>query len=822
MPAPISAPDSASARDSARSVVAAVTVGVWTVAVTVGIQTAGWLADQLLLISGLPQPAWGWQVASWLNALLVGGPAALLAVIPRGPAVRAAGRIWLLGAVALGLLGSARAVPATRHELYLAVFTATAGLLALLFTWLFTRRTRKASARQARQEEKAASGRTVWLAVAAGLAILLPWWWLGALGGGTETLLAVAAGASVGALTSSLLGTGRGAGHPRPHRDADHPRRPCLLVQALVAAVGLLLIGAATGASGEHLAEMLVLPPLGLGLAALAALAAPRPASPDSAWPARWLVGLAAIGPLAFVDNEEVTLLLVDPGAPQLGRDIPVWTATAAAVSLAIGVLLGVAYATDRGRRVAAARRRVLVTAVVCLVVASAGVYAGLGQPGFFGDRLFVVMREQADLSGIDTTGGGQARRDERAQATYQTLVRVAERSQAALRRDLDRLHLSYTPYYLVNAIEVDGGPGVRAWLSRRDDVDRVLLAERLRPLPAAPTSSRGDLPAPASPAWNVTALGADQVWTRLGDTGAGIVVGTSDSGVDSSHPALSAGFRGGDDSWYDPWRHTRTPNDTAGHGTHTLATAVGRTQTGVAPGARWVGCVNLHRNLGNPARYLDCLQFMLAPFPHGGDPFTDGRPERAPHVLTNSWGCPKLEGCDSGALRPATAALAAAGIFVVVAAGNTGPLCGSVDDPPAPYPDVFTVGAVDRDRRVTAFSSRGPADAGVVKPDAVAPGAAVLSAWPDGGYATLDGTSMATPHVAGTVALMWSANPALIGDLARTTDILRHTATPAGLTRPSRAGTQGGAVCGNNAANVTGAGMVDAYAAVQAARATS
>ena len=46
----------------------------------------------------------------------------------------------------------------------------------------------------------------------------------------------------------------------------------------------------------------------------------------------------------------------------------------------------------------------------------------------------------------------------------------------------------------------------------------------------------------------------------------------------------------------------------------------------------------------------------MLAPFPHGGDPFTDGRPERAPHVLTNSWGCPELEGCDTGALRPATA----------------------------------------------------------------------------------------------------------------------------------------------------------------------
>ncbi|MBX6358250.1 MAG: S8 family serine peptidase, partial [Micromonosporaceae bacterium] len=441
-----------------------------------------------------------------------------------------------------------------------------------------------------------------------------------------------------------------------------------------------------------------------------------------------------------------------------------------------------------------------------------------LGQPGLFGEKLFVVMRDQADLSIIDTSGGGQARRDERARATYQLLVRQANASQASLRRQLDRLHLSYTPYYLVNGLEVEGGPAVRAWLSRRDDVDRVLVSQQLRPLPAAPPTHHGGEPAPESPEWNITMLRADRVWAQLGDTGAGIVVGTSDSGVDGAHPALAGGFRGGADSWYDPVRHTRTPNDTQGHGTHTLATAVGRTGTGVAPGAQWIGCVNLYRNLGNPARYLDCLQFMLAPFPAGGDPFTDGRPERAPHVLTNSWGCPRIEGCDEGALRQATRALAAAGIFTVVAAGNTGPFCGSVEDPPAPYPDVLTVGAVDRNRDVAKFSSRGPTDAGAVKPDVVAPGADVLSAMPGGGYARLDGTSMATPHVAGVVALMWSANPALIGDLARTRGILRRTAQPVTPTYLSRNQRDR---CGQEA-NITGAGVVDAFAAVQAARAAA
>ncbi|MFD0823645.1 S8 family serine peptidase, partial [Micromonospora zhanjiangensis] len=174
------------------------------------------------------------------------------------------------------------------------------------------------------------------------------------------------------------------------------------------------------------------------------------------------------------------------------------------------------------------------------------------------------------------------------------------------------------------------------------------------------------------------------------------------------------------------------------------------------------------------------------------------------------------IEGCDRDVLRPATAALAATGIFTVVAAGNSGPYCGSVSDPPAPYPDVLTVGAVDQEGRITEFSSRGPAPGGAAKPDVVAPGADVLSAWPGGGYATENGTSMATPQVAGVVALMWSANPALVGDLDRTRRILRDTATG----RPARYPPGEPADRCGGSANVTGAGLVDAYAAVRAATA--
>ncbi|MFY1634497.1 S8 family serine peptidase [Solwaraspora sp. WMMB335] len=792
--------------------IVAVLVGVWSVAVTTVGQVGGWLTDQVLLASGLPTPAPVWPLLGIGTALLVGLPAMLLAVVPRSPAVRATGRAWLIGALAVAGCGLLRAVPTALHELYLAGLTllaagAAVGLRAL------RRRTGHGPDRAAapiaaptatptatqtesgrdRERDRAVA---LLLAGAAGLAVLLPWVWFGALGGALETVLVGTASAAIGWYAAELLAPGLWAAIGR-HGTASPAR--VILVGGTIAGVGLLLLAAAIGQPGLQLAAMLVLPPLGYAAAAIV-WAARR----DSGAPVGVLVGLAIAGPLAFFDAEEVSLLLA------IGREVPFWAAVATATALAAAVVVGLVLGFGLGRRRAGwPSRPVAAATAVVLALAGTAVYLTVGQPGLHGERVFVVMREQADLSEVARDTGPQAR-DARVGEVYRLLVDTAERSQAELRRDLDRWGLSYTPYYLVNAIEVDAGLAMRAWLSRRDDVDRVLVSQQLRPLPATVTAEQGDEPAPDRTLWNIDMLGAERVWTELGVNGDGIVVGSSDSGVDGDHPALSGGFRGGDDSWYDPWTATRAPTDHNGHGTHTTGSAVGADGIGVAPGASWVGCVNLARNLGNPARYLDCLQFMLAPFPAGGDPFTDGRPERAPHVLTNSWGCPQVEGCDLGSLRPAAAALAAAGLMMVVAAGNTGPFCDSVDDPPAPYADVFTVGAVDSDGDVTDFSSRGPTPDGQTKPDLVAPGAGILSAMPGGGYTTLDGTSMATPHVAGVVALMWSANPALIGDLDTTARILRSTATDAGTGIDE--------TCGDPA-NLTGAGLVDAYAAVQAAR---
>ncbi|MDG4768273.1 S8 family serine peptidase [Solwaraspora sp. WMMD406] len=811
-------PPPAPTRSGPWPAVAAVVIGIFALAVTAFAQAGGWLTDQVLLASGLPTPALVWPLVGLGNALLVGLAAMLLALVPRSASVRATGRAWLVGAVALGGFGLLRAVPGARHELYLLALAVLAAGGALALRAL----RRRTGSDPAAGEGTAASPGTrrvgrdrltaLLLAGAAGLVMLLPWLWFGALGGTVETVLAVAAAAALGWYAAELLPPGYwtaiGTSGDGPASGPSATRT--VLLGGTVAGVGLALLAAGTGQAGVQLVTLAVLPPIGYALAAIV-WAAGRTSGGTTATdqaggaPVAVLAGLTVVGPLAFLDGEEVSLILA------LGRDLPFWAAAGAATGLGLALVLGLGFGFGLGRARAGWPRRWVAAATVAVVaVAGAAVYLTAGQPGWYGERLFVVMSEQADLSDV-TRDTGPAARDTRVREVYQRLVDTADTSQADLRRDLDRWGLSYTPYYLVNAIEVDAGLAVRAWLSRRADVDRVLISQQLRPLPATISGSTGDEPAPDSPQWNITMLGADRVWSQLDVDGDGIVVGSSDSGVDGSHPALSDGFRGGDDSWFDPWNDTRTPTDNNGHGTHTLGSAVGDTDVGVAPGASWVGCVNLDRNLGNPARYLDCLQFMLAPFPPGGDPLTDGRPERAPHVLTNSWGCPELEGCDLDSLRPAAEALAAAGLMMVAAAGNTGPFCDSIDDPPAPYADVLTVGAVDSDREVTDFSSRGPAPDGEPKPDLVAPGAGVLSAMPGGGYAALDGTSMAAPHVAGVVALMWSANPALIGDVDQTTEILRDTAGAA---------TPGGVDTCGDPANLTGAGLVDAYAAVRAARA--
>jgi subtilisin family serine protease len=405
------------------------------------------------------------------------------------------------------------------------------------------------------------------------------------------------------------------------------------------------------------------------------------------------------------------------------------------------------------------------------------------GNHGFYGDRLFVILKDQTDLSSVRQIKDI----DERRTAAYQMLIQKSNETQAGLRNTFDNFGVKYTPYYLVNAMEVRGGTLVRLYLSTRPEVDRVIPSPRLRPAaPGGALAASGGQSAPTGVQWNVSMIGADKVWNEFGVRGEGIVVGQSDSGADVNHPELHDSYRGnteGDNyNWFDPWNGKPSPYDDGGHGTHTLGTIVGKNGIGIAPGATWFACANLNRNLGNPALYLDCMQFMLAPFPQDGDPFVDGDPTRAADILNNSWGCPELEGCDPNALLYAANHLRDAGIFVAVSTGNDGPNCSTVNAPLSLYDSVFSVGAIDQSRDVAFFSSRGPVTADGserIKPDIAAPGVDILSSVPGGGYATESGTSMAGPHVVGAVTLLWSAEPSLIGDIDRTEQLLTQTADP-------------------------------------------
>jgi subtilisin family serine protease len=334
---------------------------------------------------------------------------------------------------------------------------------------------------------------------------------------------------------------------------------------------------------------------------------------------------------------------------------------------------------------------------------------------------------------------------------------------------------------------------------------------------------------------WNVREVGADRVW-ELGYTGQGVIVGDADTGVTWDHPALKKAYLGWDGTaadhnyhWYDAWDGRSEPWDDNGHGTHTTGIMVGldgQNQVGLAPGARWIACRNMRHGIGNPGAYVSCMEFLLAPFPIGGDPFRDGDPAQGAQVVNNSWGCPAREGCQPDTLRRAVESLRAAGQMMVVSAGNEGPACGTVQDPPAIYGSVLSVGATASGEQAAGFSSRGPVivDASQrPKPDLAAPGVNIRSSVP-GGYTSLPGTSMSGPHVAGAVALLWSADPSLVGNVSRTVSILSETAKHLYVDAVCPAQTDLSTVCACDGDtpesvpnNVYGWGQVDVWAAVQA-----
>jgi serine protease AprX len=461
-----------------------------------------------------------------------------------------------------------------------------------------------------------------------------------------------------------------------------------------------------------------------------------------------------------------------------------------------------------------------------------------LPQPGVADEpvEFLILLADRANLDFAQVPVAGERVVDRR-RAVVSALRTAAERSQGEVLDLLRERGAETQPFWIVNMIRVRAAaaiaPDLIAELTGRGDVLAVAANPRIQqrlPVPLVEDREAGHGgAATAAVAWGVDKIGAPLAWNR-GIDGSGVVIGGQDTGYDWQHPALRDRYRGWNGAtanhahnWHDAIHSatgnpcgvdTKSPCDDGSHGTHTMGTMVGSTAAesiGVAPGAKWIGCRNMDRGAGTPATYAECFQWFLAPTDLDN---LNPDPSKAPDVINNSWGCPLSEGCTNpNVLRGVVEAVRAAGIVVVASAGNAGSGCSTVNDPAAIYDASFSIGATDVNDAIAGFSSRGPVTfdgSGRLKPDVSAPGVNVRSSLPNGGFGSLSGTSMAGPHVAGLVALLLEARPALRGNVDAIERVIRETAVPLSSSQD----------CGGTAGlipnNVFGAGRIDAFAAIQ------
>jgi len=439
--------------------------------------------------------------------------------------------------------------------------------------------------------------------------------------------------------------------------------------------------------------------------------------------------------------------------------------------------------------------------------------------------EFFVVLTDQANLG----PAASLQTKAEKGRFVYSTLLNKAQTTQGPILQWLRERGLEHHSFYIVNGILVTGTRQVAEALAARPDVARIEGNPRIQnhfPQPGPVEEAPPQVPATVEPGINYTH--APQVWA-LGFTGQNIVVASADTGVRWTHNALKPHYRGWDGvnadhdyNWHDSI-HDSTGNpcgndspfpcDDFFHGSHTTGTAIGDdgqgNQIGMAPGAKWIGCRNMDAGNGTPTRYIECMQWFLAPTRIGGG---DPDPTKAPDITINSWECPASEGCSFDTLQAAVEAQAAAGIMMVSAAQNSGPNCSTVQNPPGIYAATYSAGALTTGSdTIAGFSSRGPVTSdgsNRIKPDISAPGTGTRSCSnsADNAYTTASGTSMATPHISGAMALLWSAVPSLRHQLSASRDAINNSAVHIASTACGDAGPPN---------NVYGWGRVDIFAAV-------
>ncbi len=447
---------------------------------------------------------------------------------------------------------------------------------------------------------------------------------------------------------------------------------------------------------------------------------------------------------------------------------------------------------------------------------------------------VLVLLNEQVDLDAFDTRMDQErATLRQRHETIVRSLQETAEATQGDLVARMSELYLEgkieqFNPYWITNCVRMDATKGVILEIAARRDVMSVYYnypIELIRPeAVGAPVDPRGG----RSPELGVQAVRAPEVWA-MGITGDGILVSTLDTGVDGNHPALASRWRGLDPqyaghpewAWFDPVTNTTFPRAWGSHGTHTMGTVCGGApgnEVGVAPGAQWIHAAVIDRvSLWQTVTdAILAFQWLIDP---DGDPATNWD---VPQVCSNSWGIgswhnvpPYNSPCDDG-FWSYLDACEAAGIVILFSAGNEGPGANTLRRPPDRATDDFrttAVGGIDANNppnwTIYTYSSRGPTyctptGEAAIKPEIAAPAVNVISSVPGGGYGPMSGTSMASPHVNGVVALIREACPNLGVDEVK--QIMYDTALDLGA--PGKD-------------NDFGYGLVDAYEAVLLALST-